>query len=68
MMLRQLTCHLEKQIKLDCDFTPYTNIIQMDQRFKCNDETVKILGDKWVIVTEWGELSKHDIKFRSHKR
>lgn len=52
MMLGQLTCHLEKQIKLNLgylekqtrvnfDFTPYINIIQMDQRLKCDDEIVK---------------------------
>ena len=56
MMLGQLTCHLEKQIKLDLgylekqtrvnfDFTAYINIIEMDQRFKCDDEIVKILAD-----------------------
>lgn len=22
----------------------------------------------WVTVIEWGDLSKHDVKFRSHKR
>ena len=55
-MLGQLTSHLEKQIKLDLgylekqtrvnfDFTPYINIIQMDQRFKCDNEIVKILGE-----------------------
>lgn len=56
MMLGQLTCHLEKQIKLDLgylekqtrvnfDFTAYINIIEMDQRFKCDDEIVKILAE-----------------------
>lgn len=56
MRLGQLTSHLEKQIKLDLgylekqtrvnfDFTPYINIIQMDQRFKCDNEIVKILGE-----------------------
>lgn len=56
MMLGQLTCHLEKQVKLNLgylekqtrvnfDFTPYINIIQMDQRLKCDDEIVKILAE-----------------------
>lgn len=45
-MLRQLTCHLEKEIKLDCYLMPDTNIIQMEQRFQCNDEAIKILGEK----------------------
>lgn len=55
-MRGQLTCHLEKQIKLDLgyvekqtrvnfDFTPYINIIQMDRRFKCDNEIVKTLGE-----------------------
>lgn len=44
-MSSQLFCHLEKEIKLKLFNSLQQHKFHMEQRFKCNDEAIKILGE-----------------------
>lgn len=59
---------LEKEVKLYHSFTAYANLnSRWIEDLSVMMTPLKILGEKWVMVIEWGEFSKHDIKFRSQE-